>query len=58
MYFLKITSPMKSDRLFLKQIKTFSVRVLSDLKILGFACLPANQAFPNWKTGWTMRSFF
>jgi hypothetical protein len=29
---------MKSDRLFLKQIKTFSVHVLSDLKIIGFAC--------------------
>ena len=35
---MKITSPMKSDRLFLKEIKTFSVHVLSDLKIIGFAC--------------------
>ena len=39
-YFLKITSPMNLlllDRSFLKQFKTFAVRVLSDLKILGFA---------------------
>ena len=37
-YFLKITSPMTLlDRSFLKQFKTFAVRVLSNLKILGFA---------------------
>jgi hypothetical protein len=37
-YFLKITSLMNLlDRSFLKQFKTFAVRVLSDLKILGFA---------------------
>jgi hypothetical protein len=40
MYFLKITSPMNiRDRLFLKQFKTFAVRVLSDLKIHGFASI-------------------
>jgi hypothetical protein len=37
-YFLRITSPMNLlDRSFLKQFKTFAVRVLSDLKILCFA---------------------
>ena len=35
---LKITSPINLlDRLFLKQFKTFNVRILSDLNILGFA---------------------
>ena len=37
-YFLKITSSMNLlHRSFLKQFKTFAVRALSDLKILGFA---------------------
>jgi hypothetical protein len=31
------------DRSFLKQFKTFAVRVLSDLKILGFALYALNS---------------